>query len=365
MLITNPNYVKFGPGLAPADVTFSRIGTSGDLLVGVNGDPSDTLTIQGQFTAAFTGSFGTQYFDQIQVFKFADGTTYSWQDVQNMIIAQEVATPGATIDGFDSSDAIDPGQGAGGRLMSGGNGNDTYVFGAGYGNDTIFVNRDNPLGGMTDTVEFNPEVDPSTVQVVRNGNSNDVSLVLADDSTLTIRDQFAVAITGPFGNIAFNAIADFQFQDAANTLWTAADIERKAIAYQATTPSSAVAGFAHAIYGFTGDDIIDPGAGRNAFMSGGDGNDTYVFGAGYGNDAIHANQDSIFTSNVDTVRFNAGVDPATVTFSRGANPNDLVITLADGSTLDVQGQFDPMVAVSPLWFNRIASSGAAARSHAP
>src|SRR6202023_2398451 len=52
VLITNPNYVKFGPGLTPADVTFSRIGTSGDLLVSVNGDPSDTLTIQGQFTAA-------------------------------------------------------------------------------------------------------------------------------------------------------------------------------------------------------------------------------------------------------------------------------------------------------------------------
>ena len=185
VLITNPNYVKFGPGLTPADVTFSRIGTSGDLLVSVNGDPSDTLTIQGQFTAAFTGSFGTQYFDQIQVFSFADGTTYSWQDVQSMIIAQEVATPGATIYGFDSSDTIDPGQGAGGRLMSGRNGNDTYVFGAGYGNDTIFVNRDNPLGGMTDTVQFNPDVDPATVQVVRNGNSNDVSLVLADGSTLT------------------------------------------------------------------------------------------------------------------------------------------------------------------------------------
>ena len=112
-----------------------------------------------------------------------------------MIIAQEIATPGATIYGFDSSDTIDPGQGAGGRLMSGGNGNDTYVFGEGYGNDTIFVNRDNPLGGMTDTVELNPEVGPA-----------------------------------------------------------------------------------------------------------------------------------IFTSNIDTVRFNADVDPSAVTFTRGANPNDLVVT---------------------------------------
>src|SRR6202023_3767715 len=108
----------------------------------------------------------------------------------------------------------------------------------------------------------------------RSGNSNDVALVLADGSTLTIQNQFAVAITGPFGNIAFNAIANFQFQDDASTLWTAADIERKAIAYQATPPSSAVAGFAHAIYGFTGDDVIDPRVGGNAFMSGGARNDT-------------------------------------------------------------------------------------------
>src|SRR5579883_976103 len=352
-LITNPNYVVFGAGLAPDDVTFSRVGTSGDLLVSVNGDPADTLTVQGQFTAAFTGSFGTQYFDQIQVFKFADGTTYSWQDVQNMIIAQEVASPGATIYGFDSSDTIDPGQGAGGRLMEGGNGDDTYVFGEGYGNDTIFANRDNPGGGLTDTVQLNPEVDPATVQVIRNGNSNDVELVLADGSTLTIQDQFQTEITGVFGNIALNAIADFQFQDDASTLWTAADIEQKAIAYQATIATTAVAGFQHAIYGFTGDDVIDPGVGGNAFMSAGDGNDTYVFGLGYGHDAIKADQDSILTSNIDTVRFNAGVDPATVTYSRGANPNDLVITLADGSELDIQGQFDPMVAVSPLWFDRI------------
>jgi hypothetical protein len=353
VLITNPNYVVFGPGLTSDDVTFSRVGTSGDLLVSVNDDPSDTLTIQGQFTAAFTGSFGTQYFNQIQVFKFADGTTYSWQDVQNMIIAQEVATPGATIYGFDSSDMIDPGQGAGDRVMSGGNGNDTYVFGEGYGHDTIFVNRDNPLGGMTDTVEFNPEVDPASVQVIRNGNSNDVELALADGSMLTIQGQFATAITGVFGNINFNAIADFQFQDDANTLWTAADIERMAIAYQATTAGSTVDGFSHSIYGFTGDDTIDPGVGGNAFMSGGDGNDTYVFGLGYGHDAILANQDSIFTSNIDTVLFNADVDPSTVTFTRGTDPNDLVITLADGSELDVQRQFDPMVAVSPLWFNRV------------
>jgi Ca2+-binding RTX toxin-like protein len=353
VLIPNPNYLVFGPGLTPDDVTFSRNGTSGDLLVSVSDDPSDTLTIQGQFTAAFTGSFGTQYFNQIQIFKFADGTTYSWQDVQDLIIANDVATPGATIYGFDSSDIIDPGQGAGDRLMSGGNGNDTYVFGEGYGNDTIFVNRDNPLGGMTDTVEFNPEVDPSTVQVIRNGNSNDVELALADGSMLTIEGQFATAITGVFGNINFNAIANFQFQDDANTLWTAADIERMAIAYQTATAGSTVDGFAHAIYGFTGDDTIDPGVGGNAFMSGGDGNDTYVFGLGYGHDAIMANQDSIFTSNIDTVRFNADVDPTTVTFTRGANPNDLVIALADGSELDVQRQFDPMVAVSPLWFNRV------------
>jgi Ca2+-binding RTX toxin-like protein len=339
VLITNPNYVKFGPGLTFDDLVFTRNGTSGDLVIGVKDDPTDTLTIQGQFTAAFTGVFGTQYFNQVQIFGFADGSMYSWQDIQDAIIAQEAATPGAAIYGFDSSDTIDPGQGDG-HFMHGGNGDDTYVFGLGYGTDTISTGRDNPLGGMNNTVLFNPDVDPATVQVTRNGGSNDVTLTLADGSTLTIVNQFLTSFTGVFGNINFDRIENFQFQDDANTLWTAADIAAKALAYEIATPSQAVAGYDHAIWGFAGDDTIDPGLGANAYMNGGDGSDTYAFGVGYGHDEIFDDQQSIFSGNSDVVAFRADVTPADVRLSRPLDTDDLLITLAgSGDTLLVHNQF--------------------------
>jgi hypothetical protein len=69
---TNPNYVSFGTGLTQDDVIFTRNGASADLVIKVKDDPDDTLLVQGQFGAAFTGVFGTQYLNQIQNFRFAD-----------------------------------------------------------------------------------------------------------------------------------------------------------------------------------------------------------------------------------------------------------------------------------------------------
>ncbi len=53
--------------------------------------------------------------------------------------------------------------------------------------------------------------------------------------------------------------------------------------------------------------------------------------------------------------FGAGVEPANVTLSRNGASNDLVITLSDGSTLTVQGQFAASY-TGPFgvrWFDRI------------
>jgi len=333
LLITAQNYVNFGPGLTTQDVNFTRAGNSNDLVITVNNDPSDTLTIQGQFAATFTGVFGTQYFNQVEVFQFSDGTIYSWQDVENMILAQEEAVPNSVVYGFDSDNTIDPGT-AGGDTLIGGNGNDTYVFGLGYGNDTIDTGLSNILSSSGDTVLFNSDVDPATVQVERDGGSNDVRLVLSDGSTLTIEGQFAATFTGVFGTLWLSQIANFQFQDANQTLWTAADIEQKAIAYEETNGS-------HAVYGFATDDTIDPGIGGNDFMSGGDGNDTYVFGLGYGHDQIRDAQGNILSGSNDTVLFNPDVLPSQVQLTRTGASNDLEITLSDGSELDVLGQFNP------------------------
>jgi Ca2+-binding RTX toxin-like protein len=332
ILITNPNYVKFGSGLDSDDVTFNRNGASGDLLIEVDGDTADSLLISDEFTATFTGPFGTQYLNQVQIFDFADGTMYSWQDVEKMIIDEEDnAASGGSVFGFDTDDFINAGVG-GNRYMSGGNGNDTYVFGIGYGNDTIDDQMQNILSGTDDTVLFNSDVDPANVQVMRNGNSDDAILKLSDGSTLTIKDQFATTFTGPFGNIDFNAIESFQFSDAANTLWSSADIKAKALQYE-------IANDRQAVYGFDSDDTIDIGTGSGAaFIDGGNGSDTYVFGRGYGNVTIFDTLDNILSGDDDKVLFKNDVAPSDVSISRSGT--DLVFTIAGtGDTLAVQAQF--------------------------
>jgi Ca2+-binding RTX toxin-like protein len=339
--------VQFGPGLQQGDLSFSRNGNSNDLLITVDGDPGDSLLIQGQFTATFTGVFGTQFFDQVQDFHFSvDDSDLNWHDVENTLIANAEATPGEALYGFDGVDnTLDPGVG-GSRFMSGGNNNDTYVFGLGYGNDTIKGGHGNILTGQNQTVLFNPDVDPSQVQVIRNGNSNDATLVLSDGSTLLLQNQFDAIFTGAFGTRYLDRMATFQFQDTAQTVWTADDLMNKALAYEETNGG-------HTIFGFDGfDQTIDPGPGGNFFISGGNNNDTYVFGLGYGNDTIKGGHGNILSGGNQTILFNPGVDPAQVQVVRNADSGDVTLVLSDGSTLAIENQFVNAGSLN-IWPDRI------------
>jgi Ca2+-binding RTX toxin-like protein len=326
-----PNIVQFGAGISQSDLTLTRNGNSQDLLITINGDPSDSLLIQGQFFADFTGVFGTQFFDQMQAFSFADGSFFTYQDIENQLLAQAEATPGAAIYGFDGVDqTLDPGLG-GNRFMSGGNNDDTYIFGLGYGNDTIQGGHTNILTGKNQTVLFNPGVDPSQVHVIRNGDSNDATLVLSDGSTLLLVNQFDAIFTGSFGVQYLDRIETFQFQDAARTVWTASDLMNKALAYEETNGG-------HTIFGFAAfDQTIDPGPGGNFFLSGGNNSDTYVFGLGYGNDTIKGGHNNILSSGNGNPS-DIGSNLSSVTAVRDPSTGSLTLTLADGGTLVVQGQ---------------------------
>jgi Ca2+-binding RTX toxin-like protein len=343
---TAPNIVELGPGIASSDLGFTRDGNSNDLLITVNGDSSDSLLIQGQFTATFTGPFGTQFFDRIQALSFSDGTSKTFEDIENTLIANAEATPGMALYGFDGvDDTLDPGLG-GNRFLSGGNNNDTYVFGLGYGNDTIKGGHGNILSGQNQTVLFNPDLDPSQVRVIRNGDSPDATLILSDGSTLLLQNQFDAIFTGSFGTQWLDRVQNFQFQDAAQTVWTANDLMNKALAYEEANGG-------HTIFGFGGfDQTIDPGPGGNFFLSGGNNNDTYVFGLGYGNDTIKGGHDNILSGGNQTVLFGAGVDPSQVQVIRNADSGDVTLVLSDGSSLTIENQFVNAGSLN-IWPDRI------------
>ncbi|MGE0108349.1 MAG: calcium-binding protein [Bdellovibrionales bacterium] len=338
ILNTAPDVVSFGEGITLDDLLFSREGDSGDLVIQLKDSPSDKLTVKGQFTAGFTGVFGTVWLDRIEAFRFSDGTYLSWDEVQNNLITQYAGIAGSDIYGFDTDDTIDIGT-QGDHYVSGGNGNDVYQVSLSSGNNTIEDATGNILSGMTDTVQFAPDVDPASVRVVRDGNSNDVKFVLSNTSTLTIKNQFLTAFS-LFGAISLSRIENFQFQDEASTLWTASDVEKKAIQYEINSGT-------HQIYGFAGDDYIDAGVGGDDYISGSDGADTYAFGFGYGHDTLRDQMTNLLSVDGDTVLFNEGVARSDVDFSRDTDKDNLIVKLSDGSALDVVGTF------GPNWFDTI------------
>ena len=332
ILITTPDIVSFGANITPSNVTFSRDGESANLNVEFNDDPNDSLTVIGQFTTTYTGVFGTVNLNQISDFVFADGTTYSNAQIEQLIISAEEAIPYETIYAFEGDEVIDPGVG-GNHYIVGSNGNQTFLYGMGYGNDTIFDGADNLISPRSDMILFNADLTPQDVTFTRNGDSNDLEIVIGGDTadTLTIQGQFDYTYTGVFGTVNFNQINYFQFADG--TVYNADQIQQMVIQSAEQIPNNS-------IYGFGGNDVFDPGIGGNDWMSGGNGNDTYIFGLGYGHDTIYDGSNNLESPRSDTVLFNPGVNPDDVTVERNGGSIDVTLVLSDGSTLTILDQFD-------------------------
>ena len=170
-----------------------------------------------------------------------------------------------------------------------------------------------------------------------NGNSGNVTLALSDGSTMAILDELG----------RFNQVQNFQFQDANHTQWSYSDIQQKIIQYEIA--------HGHTVYGTPGSDTLDPGQGGGFYLSGGGGNDTYVFGMGYGHDIVYVG-DTNYYGHVDTVLLNPDVDPSQVQVVRSGGSPDITLALSDGSALTILDEFDR--------FNQIQSFSSGRRPHA-
>jgi len=231
ILVDGPDMVLFGTGIAKGDVTFTRDGNSSDLKISIAGT-SDDLIIEGQFDASYTGPFGQQWFDRIEIISFEDGGYYPWQDILQLIVAEGRTAGDDTIYGFSYEDFLDGG--AGNDFLSGGNENDEYSFGAGYGADVIHEGASNILGGMIDTVRFGGDVIPEDVTFTRVGSTKDLLITLASGDTLKVVGQFDAFASGPFGTLWFDRIEYFEFASTDDVL-TAEEIIQL-ILTQAKTP---------------------------------------------------------------------------------------------------------------------------------
>lgn len=307
--------VIFKSGVLPADIQMSRSGA--DLILKIGGT-ADQLTVRGHFNQLADGYYTGNH---IESFEFADGTIWSAAEVEAGVLRFQETSGNDTIIGTDLGETLDGG--AGNDLLSGGKGADTYVFGRGYGSDTIDEQGD-WNSTPADIVQFKAGVSKSDILVSRLG----IDLVLKIAGTadqLTIRGQLNQTVGTGYGTA--NRIEQFQFADGSS--WQASDLDTLAILAQETSGNDT-------ILGYEGADTLDGGAG-NDLLKGGMGGDTYIFGRGYGSDTI--DEGNIFNdASVDSVSFKAGIATSDLTYSRDAS--DLIITINGTSdSLRVKGQF--------------------------
>ncbi len=330
VLINNPDYVAFGNNIAVEDVAFSRTGGSNDLIITIM-STGETLTVNNQFNASYTGILGKQWFQRIELFAFSDGTTVEWDDLIKDMPASLKTTGNDTIYGFSWEDTLDGG--AGNDYLSGGNENDTYIFGLGYGHDTIRDKQSDVVStNSIDTVQFLEGINPDEVTVTRIGDSSNLVLTFIDGSTLTIERQFHVDFAGIGGVQKFDQIEYFKFSDAEQTVWTAEYLINRAINDTITSGNDYT-------YGFLREDSFAASAGDDHIYGDEEGDD-YHFGRGSGHDVIYDLAGAIpFGDNIDRIVMASDVLPSDIELLSGPDSNDLVLKIKDtGDTITILNQ---------------------------
>jgi Ca2+-binding RTX toxin-like protein len=318
----SPDILQLGAGITPADVAFGRNGKDVDLIIGSSGD---RVTLKGQDEYIYTGVFGNLSSYRIEEIHFADGTIWTWQDLnQRMIAAATTAGNDVTV-GTSTDDVF--AASAGDDILDGADGSDTYAFGRGSGHDIIRDRVDNILDGSADKLVFGSGIALTDVAFSRNG----------DDLIITINDTGdSVKIEQQFRYDAWftwHQIETFQFADGT----TLSNSDVQAILLNSTSGNDTLTGFGS-------DDLLDGGAGDDTLI-GADGSDTYKFGLGSGHDTIQEWVSNTNLGSNDTVSFGVGVAPGDLTFSR--NGNDLIIGISGSSdSLTIAGQFNQQA-----WFN--------------
>jgi Ca2+-binding RTX toxin-like protein len=306
--------LKLGAGISANDVGFSRNGASITLTFGTSGDK---VTLEGQDDYIQTGVFGAIATSRIEQVEFQDGTVWTWQQVnQKMIAAQTTAGDDITL-GFTLSDRFE--KSAGNDILRGGDSGDTYVFGVGAGHDRIEESITHVLYGDDDSVEFDATVAVADVSVEREGN--DLILRLTSGDSLRIAGEFDLQTL-----YTWTDVENFRFADG--TVWTKASIQQKLL--QSTSGNDHLLGFYSA-------DQLDGGAG-NDILEGGDGSDTYHFDRGYGNDEIREWVTEVNVGDFDVLAFGPTLLPEDIAIARDGN--DLVLTIIDtGEAIRIKAQF--------------------------
>ena len=232
--------------------------------------------------------------------------------------------------------------GVGNDTMLGGAGNDTYTFDLGSGHDVIDNFDAQSLVANLDTIQFGSGIDQSNVSIEQFGQD----LLIRINPSITSNDLIQIKNYFQSDSTTSSAISNIKFGNG--DVWDIATVRRKL--GLGTISSDVMQGYDTAdnmngfegddllygnggddyLFGNFGDDTLDGGSGNDTLQGGAgysaDGNETYIFGKGYGQDEIR-NERSLGT--IDTLKFNSSVNASEVLVgASGSNGTNLVFYIA-------------------------------------
>ncbi|MEI7475390.1 MAG: calcium-binding protein [bacterium] len=279
----------------PDDLNFYRIGNSLELRVKTT---SDSLNLDSWFTNP------DQVIEKLQIAK--SGTISNISDYKDRFVGLlEGSSTNDTLIGFENMKNLFDGK-QGNDFMYGRELQDTYIFGKGYGQDSLF-----DLGG-SDTIKFNADTDKSEVEFYRVNNDMQIRIKGTSDS-LNIDNWFVSDQ---------QKIEQFSFTKD-NSSFSANDIKDYKGWVQGTDGNET-------LQGWTTDDIIIGGKGNDT-LYGLEGNDTYLFNKGDGNDFVADTQGN------DEIIFGKDISKNDISFFKV--DNDLKINYGNGDEITIANQF--------------------------
>ncbi|HGK6252664.1 TPA: calcium-binding protein, partial [Neisseria meningitidis] len=274
--------------------------------------------------------------------------------------------------------------GAGNDYLEGGSGSDTYVFGKGFGQDTVY-NYDYATG-RKDIIRFTDGITADMLTFTREGNH--LLIKAKDDSgQVTVQSYFQNDGSGAYriDEIHFDNGKVLDVATVKELVQQSTDGSDRLYAYQSGSTLNGGLGDDYlygadgndllngdagndsiysgngndtldggegndALYGYNGNDALNGGEGNdhlngedgndtliggagNDYLEGGSGSDTYVFGEGFGQDTVYNYH---VDKNSDTMHFK-GFKAADVHFIRSGS--DLVLSASEQDNVRISGFF--------------------------
>jgi Ca2+-binding RTX toxin-like protein len=307
----NKDTIKFGAGISQENIMFTHAGS--DLQIIINGS-DDKLIIKNYFDA----NSGINSKNRVEQMVFSDGTIWNQAKIEGGTISTTGTDGDDTLYGTEKDDIFDGRKGN--DYFSGGKGSDTYIFNAGTGIKTIEDNDITDSG--KDTIKFGTGIVPENIIFAKAGNNLEI-LIKGTSDKVIIKNYFVADYDV---NIS-NKIERIEFE--GGVVWDEAAIDKQSVYTMGTDNNDILQGTDKA-------DIFDGLSGKDLFI-GGKGNDTYIFNAGTGPKTIEDTDDS--ASNIDTVKFGAGILAKDVLLSRKDNDLEIIIKGSDNDRVTIKNYF--------------------------